>query len=73
MKFGMGILLNMGKVHSWVATKFPDPWGQGGLDCLCSLNRLTWSEEKTRKADRFIKILYFSKKVFETEIIKKSN
>jgi hypothetical protein len=29
MKFGMGILLNMGMVHGWVATKFPDPWGEG--------------------------------------------
>ncbi len=25
MKFGMGMLLNMGKVHSWVATLYPDP------------------------------------------------
>jgi hypothetical protein len=27
MKFGMGILLNTGKVHSCVATPYPDPQG----------------------------------------------
>jgi hypothetical protein len=30
MKFGMAILLNIGKVHSWVATPYPDT--DGGLN-----------------------------------------
>ena len=46
VKFSMGILLDTGKVRSWVATPYPDPRGQGGskqgLACLCSLNCLTW-------------------------------
>ncbi len=46
MKFGMEIVLNSGKVISWVATPYPYPWGQGGpkqgLACLCGLNRKTW-------------------------------
>jgi len=32
MKFGMGILLNWGKVCSWIATPYPNHWGQGGLN-----------------------------------------
>ncbi len=29
MKFGTGILHNIGKVLSWVLTPYPDPGGQG--------------------------------------------
>ena len=46
MKFGMGILLNGGKVCSWDLTPYPNPQGQGGpkrgLVCLCSLNCSIW-------------------------------
>ncbi len=46
MKFGMGILLYGGKVHSWDLPPYPNPQGQGGpkqgLLCLCSLNCLIW-------------------------------
>ncbi len=46
IKFGMGMLLNMGKIHCWVATPYPYPQGQGGpkqgVACLYSLNHLTW-------------------------------
>jgi hypothetical protein len=48
MKFGMGILLNVGKARSRDLTPYPDPRDQGGpkqvLVCLCSLNRLIWGE-----------------------------
>ncbi len=32
MKFGMGILLNGGKVCSWDLTPYPNPQGQGALN-----------------------------------------
>jgi hypothetical protein len=32
MKFGMSILLNGGKVHSWDSTPYPNPQGQGSLN-----------------------------------------
>jgi len=32
MKFGMGILLNMGKVCSWDSTTYPNPWDQVALN-----------------------------------------
>ncbi len=32
MKFGMEILLNVGKIPSWVATPYPHPQGQGALN-----------------------------------------
>jgi len=37
MKFGMGILLNGGKVCSWDLTPYPNPQGQGALNgVLCA-------------------------------------
>jgi hypothetical protein len=32
MKFGIEILINAGKVPSWVATPYPHPRGQGALN-----------------------------------------
>ena len=34
MKFGMGILLNGGKVCSWDLTPYPNPQGQGALNVI---------------------------------------
>jgi hypothetical protein len=46
VKFDTELLLNVGKVRSWVSTPYLNLWGPGspkwGLTCLCSLNRLTW-------------------------------
>ncbi len=48
MKFGMSILLNGGKVHSYDSTPYPNPRGQGGpkdcLACFCSLNSSIWQK-----------------------------
>jgi hypothetical protein len=45
MKFGMGILLNGRKAHSWDWTIYPNPSGQENpkwdLACIYSLNHMT--------------------------------
>jgi len=49
MKFGMGILLNGGKVCSWDLTPYPNPQGQGqgalnGVLCASAASTVQFGE-----------------------------